>query len=223
MRLIWISVLGVLLALAYAYIGYFHSVFYRMELVILGIVLIFSAVLTMFWSFTKKSNYTFHFTIFWGLNALLFSVLITIHIVDTYKPTLVIQIPEQYEGMIHLFPSPVRGDVFESNTHGICYIPNEGEFDFKVLHGTRDISNVLNEYGRTSITIDGTSNFTYKAIEVTCFEVHKNQDYPSSPWNQKHASCMTQNQFDSLASTGVIDTLHIAFKEFPVLRFTDIN
>tara|TARA_R110002050_G_scaffold300722_2_gene471968 strand:- start:113465 stop:114136 length:672 start_codon:yes stop_codon:yes gene_type:complete len=204
------------LTLIYSYLGYYHSSFYRIELIlipfILGLTGLFTFVITAF----KRNYISYRFPIFYFLSSIIFTLIIGQHLIADYKPTLEIHVPENYNGMVYLFPSYHTETSVKISPNGIGYIPHTGAYDFKVFHGNRDITDALNEYGRGQLEFLTALPAQKKSISFTCFEVEKNRAYPSSPWNQKHALCMDRNQFDSLTQIHQIDSSQIYFEIWKV-------
>ena len=204
-RLLLMLILCLLLTVAYGTIGLFYSSFYNVEIILLPFVFVFAALLTFIIILIKKSFRKQGYLIFLGLSSLCFVLLIGSHIIDNYKPSLKIYIPENYEGIVHLFPVENENAKIFVDDNGIGYIPRKGNYNLKVFQGTENITDVLNEGGSGNLTLDGPDSLHYTSISSMCFIVEKNAIYPTTFWNQKHARCMNSIKYDSLVNVGIID------------------
>jgi len=130
----------------------------------------------------------------------LFLVLSTAHIAwEQYKPTLEIIVPKDFAGNIHILPSPdVTNGPIQVTKMGIAWAPGQGEYEYKVTQGLEDITNVLNEYGRSNHTFWDSENSDSIFVSVICISIRPGIKYPSSHWNQWHARCYSKTQLDSV-------------------------
>jgi hypothetical protein len=138
--------------------------------------------------------------------------------IDNYKPTYVIHIPENFEGMVYLFPAKEKSDALFIDENGIGYFLPPQEVNVKVLQGDENITDAMNHYGRGELHFPLADSTKYEAISFTCFEVKKGRVYGNSPWNQQHANCMDETEFMRLVAAGIIDESLIEKKTYPYLQ-----
>lgn len=199
-------VLFSVLAIVYLYIGLFDSVFYNLELILLPIVLVAVGSISGILVWVIKKFRVHFLTIFFCLGSLSLLSLIIDHGLKTYKETLTIRIPVGFEGKVHLFHSYYLSSEVIVSEHGIGYLPDRGDLIHKVVQGSEDITDALNESGGSELIWYQDDSTTTRSIGYSCFEVIKNKKYPTSSFNQKHTSCMNTREFDSLVVLGIIDS-----------------
>ena len=213
-----IAMIAMLLTgLAYAYIGYRYT-FYSVGVYLIPVVLVLSAISAFSAVLAKNKWRHLWWPIFNGTGAVLFAALIAAVAIDNYKPTYVIHIPANFEGMVYLFPAKEKSDELFIEENGIGYFMPKQEVDVKVLHGDENISDAMNQYGRGALQFPLADSTQYEAISFTCFEVEKGREYGSSPWNQPHAKCMEEAEFKRLVAAGIIDESRIEKKTYPYVQ-----
>ncbi|MGB0390677.1 MAG: hypothetical protein ACPGD5_03850 [Salibacteraceae bacterium] len=205
-------VVSIITTLVYSYLAYFHSAFYRVELLLIPLSVLVSAALGFIIGWFKNSLMPKRINIGLGINTLILTILIGVHFYESYKPNLTIYLPEDYQGKVHLFMSKAATEEVYVSPSGVGYIPYKGEFDFVVLKGTKDITNVLNESGMTELIRYSADSSGYQSISTSCFEIVEGYKYPDNSWNQKHTKCLSLSAFDSLVNLSIIDTNKIYSK-----------
>lgn len=206
-------IITVLLAVMYGILGYFYSTFYQLELIVLPLVFVISAILTFLLSWVKPLREWKHL-LFPSFCILFFILLIADHLISRHKTTVVLRLPQDYTGMVHLLPTEEKVKKAEVNSAGISYVPWKGDYKLKVIRGESDISNVLNESGHGELRLSDGDSTHYRTLSISCFEVTEEGNYPERPWNQKHAACMDSLAFDSLYSAGLIQIEKLHFQRW---------
>ena len=118
--------------------------------------------------------------------------------------------------MVHLLPAKEPTDELFVDENGIGYINTGVDSDIKIKQGQNDITNALNQYGRTSLLFKLPDSIHYRAIEITCFEVVEGRVYGSSAWNQPHATCMNEQTFTKMLESGKIDSTRLIQHTYPI-------
>lgn len=204
--------LCIFLTVLYFFIGLTDSSFYRMEIIVLPFAFLLSGIITLILIWIKRSWNKKWMTIFTAISSLFLLFLISEHFIRIYKPILNIYIPENFEGVVHLFPVQNAMDKVYIDKNGIGYLPHKGDYQFKVYQGSNDITNVLNESGRGELILHMKDSVHYQSISYSCFEVIKNKTYPKTSWNQKHNQCINEAEFEYLVSKRMIDK-ELIFKQ----------
>jgi hypothetical protein len=204
---------ALLLALVYSYIGYNYT-WYRMGIFLVPLVFLVAGFLCLVSIFIVKAWKRKGWFIFFIYSSILFVGLITGHVVENYKPTITINIPDHYEGMVHIFTGNTSAKQFWVDNNGIAYCYYEKEAKWKIKHGKKDISGVLNEYGRTTLEFSSPDSMYYYSTSVVCFEVESGREYPTSPWNQKHAKCMDKVMYLHYVEAGIVDDSKVVKKKW---------
>jgi hypothetical protein len=214
----FIAMLSILLTgLVYTFVGYRYT-FYSVGVYLIPVVLVLSAIAAFSTVLAKNKWRHLWWPIFNSTGSILFMALIAAVALDHYKPTYVIHIPENFEGMVYLFPANEKSDELYIDENGIGYFMPKQEVDVKVLHGEVDISNAMNQYGQGSLQFSLVDSTQYESIGFSCFEVEKGREYGSSPWNQPHAKCMDEAEFKRLVAAGIIDESRIEKKVYLRLK-----
>lgn len=209
----WIAIL--IFGLVYGYVGYRYT-FYSVGIYLIPFVLLLGAIAACSAVMAKRSWRHLWWPIFNWTSSGLFIALIAAVAIDNYKPTYVIYIRENFEGMVYLLPAKESSTELYIDEHGIGYYNPGREVDVKVYHGNENSTNALNEYGDRTLIFPLADSMHYESFHITCFEVEKGRTYGSSPWNQPHAKCMDEAEFKSLVAAGIIDESRIEKELFPV-------
>lgn len=195
----------------YGYIAYYYSL-YSLGLFLIPMVFILAGAGSIIVGVMSKLILKQRFQLFAAISIVLFTALIIEHHLNAYKPTKTIHVPENYNGLVHIFPAKLMdADDFYADENGMLYFYAEREVNIKILHGARDITNANNEYGRFSLNFYSEDSLLLKSLDAYCFRAEEGREYPDSPWNQFHESCLTQSELETLISQGLIDTSMMQF------------
>lgn len=210
-----LATLAILLTIIWTCIGY-ELTLYSLGVYLTPIIWFISAAIAgLMWLVFKR--YRQHcIRVFWIVNIILFAALIISELVNNYKPTITVYIPQNYEGVVHIFFG--EGDNKEAHVdeNGIGYFAWQGEADWCVMHGEVDITDALNESGSGQLTFWSADSLSYQSITTSCFEAEHGRVYPTTPWNQRHSTCMDEQEYLELVGSGVIDETKVKMETWQV-------
>jgi hypothetical protein len=210
-----IAVLFLVSTITYGIIGGFYT-FYSMGIFLVPIVLIITVVTGAFckWVLRKTSDTSLNIAM--GGGFLIFSIFIVAHLIDNYKPTVTVNIPEEFEGCVLMFAvESAPGDV-EIDDHGIGYYQRMGDFQWKVKHGSTNISGVLNEFHFQQLLFYSSDSTNLTVVTVSCFEVGRDKVYPTreAPWTDE--LCLDIQEYEGLVESGLIDEAQVLKRHFEI-------
>ena len=131
--------------------------------------------------------------------------LIIIHEINQYKPTYVIDIPENYEGCIYLFVTNEDRSNVSIDEHGIGYIGSKGNAKWEIQNGDHSITEAFATSQQNEILIRDSSNTTMTAYDVSCLEINNSNYYPPRQSDYEIKPCMESVEFLELVEQGVIN------------------
>ena len=188
----------------YGYIG-FEYTWYRFGLYFFvpGIIIL-SAIIAFLVNLKQRSQW-YWWKWFTGLSSTTFLILIVAHHIEAYKPTVKLYIPETYEGTVTLLPGKVKQSSYNLNQEGIIYWRAEEEVNIKIYHGDHNISDVLNVTGHHYLYYYNNDSTIMDQVNVQCFEVAKDRNYPDNSWNQVYPKCIDKVELERLIKAGIVD------------------
>ena len=131
--------------------------------------------------------------------------LIIIHEIDQYKPTYVIEIPQNYEGCIYLFVTNEERSNVAVDEHGIGYVGSKGKAKWEIQKGYQSITNAYATSQQNEIIIKDSSNTKMIAYDVSCLEINNSNYYPPRQYDYEIKPCMDSVEFLELVAQGVIN------------------
>lgn len=204
----------VVLAVLYAFMAW-RFTFYRLGIFLIPLVLLVSALITIVLKYFVSAWRSKGFLLFSNASSIIFLFLIGSIAFKEYKPTYVVHIPADFEGTVYLWPAKEMSDELFIDKNGMGYFNVPQEVKLKLLHGTKNVSDALNEYGRKSLVFPMFDSIHRETIDVVCFEIEKGRVYGRSPWNQPHAQCMDETEYLRLVADGIIDESKIKKEIYP--------
>ncbi|MDB4060740.1 hypothetical protein N9515_02130 [Vicingaceae bacterium] len=144
----------------------------------------------------SKFNVRSSFKVFTFVVSSIQLALIIIHEFDQYKPSYVIDIPQNYEGCIYLFVTNEDRSNVSLDEHGIGYIESKGN---------QSITKAFAASQQNEIVIRGSSNTTMIAYDVSCLEINNSNYYPQRQYDYEIKPCMDSAEFLELVGQGVIN------------------
>ena len=133
--------------------------------------------------------------------------------VAQWKPTATIRIDEDFEGTVYLIPAVEAATQFAPDENVIIYWNTERESDVRVLHRSKDISNVLNEAGSSTLNWYRSDSTLWRSLHISCLEIVPGRQCPQAPWNNRHPQCLDREDYDTWVMEGIIDVEKVEFFE----------
>ena len=147
------------------------------------------------------------------VNVLIFTSMFTGVYVAQWKPTATIRIDEDFEGTVYLIPAVEAATQFAPDENVIIYWNTERESDVRVLHRSKDISNVLNEAGSSTLNWYRSDSTLWRSLHISCLEIVPGRQCPQTPWNNRHPQCLDREDYDTWVMEGIIDVEKVEFFE----------
>ncbi|MCE2496666.1 MAG: hypothetical protein J4F31_08855 [Flavobacteriales bacterium] len=147
------------------------------------------------------------------VNVLIFTSMFTGVYVAQWKPTATIRIDEDFEGTVYLIPAVEAATQFAPDENVIIYWNTERESDVRVLHRSKDISNVLNEAGSSTLNWYRSDSTLWRSLHISCLEIVPGRQCPQAPWNNRHPQCLDREDYDTWVMEGIIDVEKVEFFE----------
>lgn len=197
----------------FSYIGRYKTI-YGAGILAVPVVMIFALLPFFASAFVFMKSWFYAVRVYTVTCSILFTSLICTYYISEYKPSLYINIPQDYEGCVFIFRDeslPVQ-DV-EISSEGIVYIPDGGDFLLKVRLGGKKLPEILQSMHYNQISYYNSDSTSMHWTDVNCFEVStkipdENEEYVYHGFYP----CMEGLELRELLNSGIIDSSRLQWR-----------
>ncbi len=194
----------------FSYLGRYHTI-YGAGFLLTPTILLLSLLPFLASAFIFFKSWSYSLRVYFVSASLMFSVLIASFYIENYKPSIYVNIPEQFQGRIILFntESNSKRDI-EISENGVGYLPYPVNYRLKFKYGDKKIQQIENTINTNQIQFYNADSTMVHWVDVSCYKVGSGVDYEADHFVPRDFKpCMDGSQLRQFIRLNKVDSSKI--------------